>query len=848
MPYTVNGIGTWYYGKRRVHTHLGRCGNCGVVAPLKSYDTTLFFVILYIPLVPLGGRRIFEDCPSCGQHRVLGLRAFERQRAKATQEATQRLKAAPQDPEAALHALQVMITFQNRKAFESLAPAAEVKFATHRDVHLAIGEGYAYFEDFTEAADSYQRALAIADGPETRERLAVFRCRAGEPEKAHELLRPYFGEAGKAKKDLLYLLVESYQAQARHPQAMEVLDRIAEAFPEDTQKKDFKDYRKKSARNAPRGRAVRYAHIGRSDGDESAASWYLPRFLGLALVILAAIGYLVAAWYLGRSSSAYLVGGLPKSYEVRIAGETYHASNKRATEVRIPEGPVLVEVIDPAVSNLPPVTVEFHTPFLRRPFDRTVRVINPDGIAVLLREQTVYSVAPDRHAPPLPYQVYCGRTQYEVPPVNYVFRKFPKTIELPSESAKVTKTAVGIAPFEDPVMAYPVLKMKADGADLKAFTAHLVRLFPDSYPALTFAGMEMEPDAYVAFLREGLQREPRRIEWHRAYQHTLERQASSHDLLGEYRALYEAHPGEPMYAYLLGRLTEDQDEADKLYVEAESGPAPIGYGYNAMAYHRLCAGAFEEAYTYASKAAAVGSERNDLLFRARVATHRYDEVIQEVRESQEKDPRSGDLARLVVLYADLAGRTNEAAAEIRRWISTVQDEMGTQELDQWRAYFRAAVRYARQDSGAFIAEMNLATGGSNDFQAAVVRGDAAGAAAACDLLAEATLWDKALVALLAGISGEQALSDRFMASFLAELREQDKDGVRAADWIEGTQAPSARAMRDLTILPHGKRFVLLALALRHPSIRAEALDQAAQLNAWPEFPQHELATLMARLR
>ena len=52
MPFVVNGVGTWQYGKRNVHRLRAACGQCGAVADLESYDTTLYIVVFYVPVLP----------------------------------------------------------------------------------------------------------------------------------------------------------------------------------------------------------------------------------------------------------------------------------------------------------------------------------------------------------------------------------------------------------------------------------------------------------------------------------------------------------------------------------------------------------------------------------------------------------------------------------------------------------------------------------------------------------------------------------------------------------------------------------------------------------------------------
>src|SRR5260370_14022113 len=83
MPTVYNGIGTWYYGKRRIHRYKSTCSFCNRTGELESFDTTLYFVVLMVPLFPLGQKRIFEQCPACKKHRVMSLKKWQVQKDKA---------------------------------------------------------------------------------------------------------------------------------------------------------------------------------------------------------------------------------------------------------------------------------------------------------------------------------------------------------------------------------------------------------------------------------------------------------------------------------------------------------------------------------------------------------------------------------------------------------------------------------------------------------------------------------------------------------------------------------------------------------------------------------------------
>ncbi len=77
MPITYNGVGTHYYGRGNPQSRPGVCPHCHRSVNLVSYDTRLWFVILFVPVIPLGRKRIIDRCPSCSRHYVIDLRKWE---------------------------------------------------------------------------------------------------------------------------------------------------------------------------------------------------------------------------------------------------------------------------------------------------------------------------------------------------------------------------------------------------------------------------------------------------------------------------------------------------------------------------------------------------------------------------------------------------------------------------------------------------------------------------------------------------------------------------------------------------------------------------------------------------
>ena len=101
MPTTVNGIGTHYYGKKNRSVRTAACRSCGRVGNLESYDTRLWFVIVFIPIIPLGRKRVIDTCPSAGGTSWPNADAYEQARQLQVSGAIDQFRREP-SPEAAL--------------------------------------------------------------------------------------------------------------------------------------------------------------------------------------------------------------------------------------------------------------------------------------------------------------------------------------------------------------------------------------------------------------------------------------------------------------------------------------------------------------------------------------------------------------------------------------------------------------------------------------------------------------------------------------------------------------------------------------------------------------------------
>src|SRR5690606_38829447 len=173
MPEVVNGCGTWYYGKNRVHRIPMTCPNCGAYSDLESYDTTKYVVLFFVPLIPLSKWRVIEKCPTCTQHRAIKLSDWEDAKQKDSAAVTEELRKDPQNPETVQKVIGVATSYQDENLFLQVAEKLARPMTHDADVQATLGAAYAYFGRRDQAEEAYKASLAVKDDPQVSEQLAL---------------------------------------------------------------------------------------------------------------------------------------------------------------------------------------------------------------------------------------------------------------------------------------------------------------------------------------------------------------------------------------------------------------------------------------------------------------------------------------------------------------------------------------------------------------------------------------------------------------------------------------------------------------------------------------------------
>jgi tetratricopeptide (TPR) repeat protein len=576
MPTVVNGVGTWYYGKKRIHTIKGVCGFCKRVADLQSYDTTLYFVVAFIPVIPLAKQRVLESCPYCRKHRVVSFKKWEASKAQDIARMVEKLERDPDDRDTIREALSLAGFYQDGELFEKLATSLARHRVDDAGIQSQLGAAYGYFGRWSEAEAAYRASLAVEDRPDVRQPLALALLKQGRPEEAAPFLQHILKNRVREHTGLIYLLIEGYQAQGKHQEALEVMDQRDEAFPDLALQKDAKKQRKLSKRYLNSGKRVKSAFLsetGKSGYREGSWTARLPRWIFPIIAIGFLCWYVGAALWIGEARQVYLLNGTNKPYSVSIAGNEHSLLPGIPTAVRVPEGAL---AIDFPAANVPvePVRCEVTTSFFTRPFTSPTFVINPDQVAVLIKEEAEYAEVPRPQKAP---QVHVGKVLHAFTGIDYEFKPFPASLK--AEKGKtVIKTRVDVVPHLSSEARLNLMNARLNENERIDYAKHWLTWEPNDLTFLDDFIGHLPGDDALAFVRTRLNERPALVEWHRLYQDLMRKKNPQEDLVPAYRKLAAETQQQPDVLYLLARaLEQDWKEADSLLRRAAGANPPSAY-------------------------------------------------------------------------------------------------------------------------------------------------------------------------------------------------------------------------------------------------------------------------------
>jgi tetratricopeptide (TPR) repeat protein len=244
MPTTYNGIGTHYYGKKNRTARTAACQSCHRVGALQSFDTRLWLVILFIPVIPLKHKRITDQCPSCTRHYAADADVYEQNKQLQVSGALDRFRREP-SPEAALQVHGMLLAFHESDQAAQFRDSVRQRFPSEAELMAGLAAQLDHFSAFDQASEFYEAALKLQpDLPEARVGVARRRMADGDLDAARKLLDFLEAPGAGQHRDLgpLDTLAGYYQRQGRHQEALELAAHLLREFPQTGQRHDLRAF------------------------------------------------------------------------------------------------------------------------------------------------------------------------------------------------------------------------------------------------------------------------------------------------------------------------------------------------------------------------------------------------------------------------------------------------------------------------------------------------------------------------------------------------------------------------------------------------------------------------------
>ena len=841
MPHVINGIGTWYYGSGRVHRLKASCEFCHRIGELRSYDTTLYFVFVMVPVIPLKKMRILDECPHCKRHRAANLKVWEKAKNEAVLAALAPLAETPNDREALSDALGVVAHYQDESLFNRIADFAKSETGDAKLQHQ-LGVCCGYFSRREEAETAFANALRVEDSPEIRKSAALNALRMGRPDRAEALVDFVLRDKVEDDAGFLSLVAESYMSHGQHEEALALMDRRDSEFPDAAAIPDLVKLRKQATKHLGTGKRLNTVNL--TDSRQSGSSAGNPlgariaKFVFPIILIALFAAYLGSAFWKGSNQRVYLVNGTDKAYRVTVNGAEHAIPANRATPIRIAEGEITVEAIDAGLVK-DPVTATVRTSFWGRPFSAPVFAFNPDRSAVLVEEQTTYSATPGTN-PPMTFSLGEGFYQFAEP--DYAFEPFPQSMKLKSGQS-ITKSRVGLetglVPFQKVAIAY---QTNRNGAPPDELIKRLCLANPNESLFVNQIATLLKPDDALAFLNAGLNRRPLLVDWHRLYQTLMETHRPDADLVPEYRKLADGEKSGDA-RYLLARISPEGAESDRLLEEAATAKPDCHFAWYSMAYRTLARGDFPSAKSWIQRV--VEAQPADLGFRqfqldVLWANREYDahrtaasqmtagipglSLLEQFRgAAAQGDPDVQQQIRMALARQN-GGRSNPLVSE--------------KVLDGIQAMIKGdTAAYLKKTEGGDVILDDETIAQAPRFERAILKSNPDEAKAAIDTIVDKPQLGNDETAIRRGIlslfyrkEGNAAKADEQVQLLAKALLAQSRTEKRLGTMLNGSKPFDADFVLASIVHPRIKRVVLLVFADKYPEHAATFRALSAKLD------------------
>ena len=849
MPSTINGIGTHYYGKRDRKSELGVCSHCGRNVELQSYETTLWFVVFFIPVIPLGRKRVMDYCPRCTRHYVMEPDKWQKLRHETLEENMRKMREKPDDPDAAIEMHAALDAFGKRDETRKLAEFMKERFVENAPVQMHLGHWYMRMGDDAAAEVCLERALALDPDNRAARRAVGMGCiLKGDLDHARELFS-FMAESGPDRSAAsLLALAAAYRRRGDHETALDVCGDALEWLPEATGQN--KAFRQEVRLNEKALKATDSILPKRKPPTRLIAT-------AASILVLIGLGFLVLNLVLARTQTLHIINVLPASATVELAGrDPIEAAPNAHLTIRIAEGDYSAVVTLPG--GVPRSTAFSISNSLKQRFRRkNVFILNVGGAAAFLWEKARYGPSSNPNER-FPYELHVNRDFLAFRDIDYAFEPFPNTIQSES-SGSLWRTHVEILRIRpDQLMSL----MNQEGLDVEEtlqFAETHLEAAPRNHELLlayfrTFSFHDRMARGF-AFLKKGLHHRPTIIDWHRYYQTAAAREETAEELIAEYDALLQEAPNDAGRLYLRGRISGSAKESFSYYDKALAADPDNPYPKSAKAYHLAGIGRLDEALALSQAACAHKSatfEMTNLLYTIRKLHGDHKALAEEAATALKKTPT--DAAALLRLMENTLplGETESARAAMDALIRESAKETPPEAVEAIRSSFQLQFDYLRGDIDAYVEHVAALPDATMRRHAAYVAHMTKLEMPEADALYEAA-WDATghlpvLHAIGWLARGDTNAAAPWLADAATVLENSEPEGRILTQMLRNPSGPVLERLDDLVIYPSQKRILYTVFAALSATEREPLLARADALSADCSQPHLFLARATKELR
>ncbi len=848
MPATYNGIGTRYVGKKNADSRPAVCPHCHRNTVLTSYDTRLWFVIFFIPVIPLARKRIINQCPSCRRHYVMPLDQWEAGKQLSISGAMEEYRTDP-SPEKSIAAHRQLLGYHQTSQAEEFGRTMAGEYTDNATVQLYLGDASSHIGKYADAAGFYRRALDLRpDLPEARIAVAAGRRNEGRLDEARQLL-DFLEKPGAARVYSavpLELLANAFQAARQPLPALELYEIVLREVPSAAQHAGFRKRVRQTEKSANRQHSMlpkrKFTFRSLFGGEKS--NLRTLTILGVAAGLIA-VAMLAGNFYIRGHRKLFLVNGYAQPATVQITGQpAVPLAPHGQSQLVLPEGHYHAVVTRPGHEEF---DFDLRADYLSRWFSKPAWVLNPGGQAVLIFERAYYS----KNAAPTQYSFATGEGFVSYPEVDHPFEPLPASVQMSSNEHTRVLTKLDYARGNALAVLQDLVDDKRYDEAIRLYEARLRHgsdepgLVAGYLAAATRYG---HLDRATDVLRQGLSRRPVNVAWHRAYQNTVLRQEKgSAQLRGEYTALLAEHPDDSMLLYLRGRVGEQKAEEESYFQRAAAADPKNGWPLFGLAYNRALAGDWngtrslaEEAYRLDPKSA----EMEQLFFEARLALNETAALEKEERAHLVSIPLDGLALYRLTDVLDAANRPGESRTELEHWTAEIHraDKQGSW-AEEGLSNVRRKVFYSLGDFADSQAEgSDEKTEGAmrSRVEALIEQGDLE---AAGGWLSRFPAGDDTADYLLAlsvahAAQGNAAAAADYRQRAQKAFRSLGSYGAGPAAVLSKTSAPPLADFETMDLSLEEKKLLLTSCALQYRPQAAAYARLASTLNVSRAFPHH----------